>query len=247
MIDVLQKCIKNVEKSGEHAEHKWSFCSQKYYVQLMMDWYELRGGDSANPFCKQYFSVQLDSENGEAFNTLDMDQPSSGSEDEVTVGAKRKQPAKPARRSGRSGKSQANAQDLVAGMAESFKNTGDTMAKALTAIATSEQPTMHDLVRGMNEARKEVDDLDDQLDDARKQKKSKRKIQRLRETRDAAEEAYQDFKQKVQDARGGRQAARRDATDSDGESDSGGGSSIPGGSDDGEGASDDDDSFDDGK
>lgn len=68
----MQETDANVRKSGEHAQYKWSFCKQKYYVQVMIDCYELRGGDDANEYCKRYFQVKLSETDGEAFNTLTM-------------------------------------------------------------------------------------------------------------------------------------------------------------------------------
>lgn len=87
----LQEAREKVEQSGEHAEHHRSFCNQKLYVMLTMDWYDLRGGDNANPFSKQYFDVRLDEETGEALTT-ERDQEFSDSDDELSLVKKRKQP-----------------------------------------------------------------------------------------------------------------------------------------------------------
>ncbi|CAB1108259.1 unnamed protein product [Ectocarpus sp. CCAP 1310/34] len=81
---------KNKEKSGNNAEHYWSFCNQKLYVLLMMDWYELRGGDSANEHCARYLSVKLNEEDGEAFNTLSMEDQQSSSDSDEPLAPKRK-------------------------------------------------------------------------------------------------------------------------------------------------------------
>lgn len=89
----MQSTRKKSEKSGGHARHEWSFCNQKYHVQLMMDWYNLKVGDNTNPYSKRYFEAkQLNEEAGEAFGTptTELEQESADCDDYVSLSSVRK-------------------------------------------------------------------------------------------------------------------------------------------------------------
>ncbi|CAN0273129.1 unnamed protein product, partial [Pylaiella littoralis] len=165
--------VKNVGKSGEHAEHKWSFCGNKFYVMLMIDWYQVRGGHKANDHCQQYFKVKLDEDTGSAFSSLstEFEQASSDSDDDTMSCGKRKLRA----RGG--GKANSKAEEALNGLVEALKSSGAEVAAAIAKLADNDKLAP---AKEMVSASNLVDDLEDALDEEMEGKNRPRKIARIR-------------------------------------------------------------------
>ncbi|CAB1096436.1 unnamed protein product [Ectocarpus sp. CCAP 1310/34] len=146
---------KNKEKSGNNAEHHWSFCNQRLYVLLMMDWYELRGGDSANEHCARYFSVRLSEEDGEAFNTLSMEDEQSSSDSDEPPAPKGKPRERKAREKGK-----VKPEETLVQLVDAFKTTPNSVAAAMYKIADNDAGNPVDMLIA---ACDRVDDLGEKL------------------------------------------------------------------------------------
>ncbi|CAN0292076.1 unnamed protein product [Ectocarpus sp. 4 AP-2014] len=163
---------------------------------LMMDWYDVRGGDTANGFCKQYFDVQLSEETGGAFNTTSVEQESSGSEDELSLTKKRK-------RGGRR-KASTKPEEAFAGLASAFKETGKSIAEAMSALADNERP---DLVDEFLKAGDRVDSCEEKLETLKKEGATAGRILRAKLNLKVAKKAYDQAQLEVDKATGESPAA----------------------------------------
>lgn len=164
---------------------------------LMMDWYELRGGDTGNAYCKRYFDVALDEDGGAAFNTTTIDQDSSDDDvDAVYGGGGRKRT--------QSGKAKGGAkskyEEALAGLRDAISVTGTGMAKAMEKMANNASP---DPVDVMLHASKRCDEVEEQLQKAKSSGASSSKLRRLRKNVKAVELAYDQAERKVAEAQGG--------------------------------------------
>ncbi|CAB1111924.1 unnamed protein product [Ectocarpus sp. CCAP 1310/34] len=171
---------KKKEKSGNNAEHYWSFCNQKLYVLLMMDWYELRGGDSANEYCARHFSVRLSEEDGEAFNTLSMEDEQSSSDSDEPPAPKGKPRARKAREKGK-----VKPEETLVQLVDAFKTTSNNIAAAMNKIADNDAENPVGMLIAASDR---LDDCDERLKNAKEEGASKRKIERLTQNLAVAEE-----------------------------------------------------------
>ncbi|CAB1096150.1 unnamed protein product [Ectocarpus sp. CCAP 1310/34] len=158
---------KKKEKSGNNAEHYWSFCNQKLYVLLVMDWYELRGGDSANEHCARYFSVRLSEEDEEAFNTLSMEDEQSSSDSDEPPAPKGKPRARKARE-----KRKVKPEETLVQLVDAFKTTSNNIAAAMNKIADNDAENPVGMLIAASDR---LDDCDEMLKNAKEEGASKRK------------------------------------------------------------------------
>lgn len=199
---------KREDQGGEHADHAWAFCGKKLVNMLMLDWFDLRGGVSANPACQQYFGIELSEESGAAFNALTEDRPgsdASGSDGESGGGIHTRK-RKPKDEKGTSRTSDSPMNDALEAHMGKFASIGASMVSAINKSAASMDasaaatvgatagPTGLELLGDLEKAREHSMRANDALEAAETEPTcSARKLKKLQEVAEAAEEVYQEL------------------------------------------------------